>query len=82
MIPIKVNKPVIKSTNSCLTAYGGTSITPTGTCNLVRKEKSQSHTIKFYVVSVDANPILGLSACRKLGLILKVHLKWPHQSCN
>lgn len=32
--------------------------------------KSQS--ITFYVVSVDASPILGLSACQKLGLIQRV----------
>ena len=65
-------KPVLKPTNVRLTAYGGTSITPIGACQLVCKGKSQYHTIKFYVVSVDANPILGLSACRKLGLIQRV----------
>ena len=66
------SKSVHKSTNVRLSAYGGASITPIGTCNLVCKGKSQSHTIEFHVVSVDANPILGLSACRKLGLIKRM----------
>ena len=77
MIPTKAyramqSKPVLKSANVRLSAYGGVSITPIGTCNVMCKGKSQSHTIKFYVVSVDANPILGLSACRKFGLIKRV----------
>ena len=74
MLPTKVykNKPVLKPTNVRLTAYGGTSITPCGTYTLMCKGKSQSHTVKFYVVSVDADPILGLSACKKLGLIQRV----------
>lgn len=77
VIPTRVyknmsSKPVLKPTNVHLTAYGSASITPHGTCTLMCKGKLQSHSIKFYVVSVDASPILGLSACQKLGLIQRV----------
>jgi len=65
-------KPVVKATDVKLTAYGGASITPIGTCQLLCTGKGQQCNIKFYIVPVDANPILGLSACTKLGLIKRV----------
>jgi len=65
-------KPVLKATDVKLIAYGGASITLIGTCQLLCTGKGQQCNIKFYIVPVDANPILGLSACTKLGLIKRV----------
>ena len=66
-------KPPLKPTGLKLTAYGGTSITPSGTCKLACSGPSQNKwDVKFYVASVQAHPILGLSDCINLGLIKRV----------
>ena len=65
-------KPQLKSTNINLSAYGGSTITPIGTCLLQCQGKDQHHNVKFYVVTVDSQPILGLRDCEKLGLIKKL----------
>ena len=44
-----------------------------GTCNLVCRSKVGSSTIRFYVIPVAAQPILGLEDCVTLGLIQRVH---------
>ena len=66
-------KPPLKSTNIRLAAYGGTSITPAGTCKLTCSSPVQNkRDVKFYVASVQAQPILGLYDCIHLGLIKRV----------
>ena len=66
-------KPPLKSTNIRLAAYRGTSITPAGTCKLTCSSPVQNkRDVKFYVASVQAQPILGLYDCIHLGLIKRV----------
>ena len=58
-----LNRPPLKPTDIKLTAYGGSSINPIGTCILQCSSKDKSHNVKFYVVTVDSEPILGLKDC-------------------
>ena len=67
-----LNRPPLKPTDIKLTAYGGSSINPIGTCILQCSSKDKSHNVKFYVVTVDSQPILGLKDCEKLGLVKRV----------
>ena len=78
VLPLKVHKrlkrkPVINHTATTLSAYGGSIIIkPVGTCTLECKGKITSH-VKFYVVSIDVQPILGLTDCIRFRLIQRVH---------
>ena len=66
-------KPPLKPTRIRLTAYGGTPITPAGTCKLTCSSLAQNRwDVNFYVASVQAHPILGLYDCIHLGLIERV----------
>ena len=67
-------KPSLKQTSMKLTAYGGTSIQPIGSCQLTctAPDSVNSKTIEFYITPVDAQPILGLTGCVELGLIKRV----------
>ena len=65
-------KPQLKPTNINLSAYGGATINPIGTCLLQCQSKDQHHNVKFYVVTVDSQPILGLRDCEKLGLVKRL----------
>ena len=78
ILPMKVYKklkrqPMIDSTDTMLSAYGGSVIKPVSTCNLTCGSKVGSSTIMFYVVSIAAQAILGLEDCITLGLIQRVH---------
>ena len=65
-------KPYLKPTDIKLSAYGGSSITPVGTCVLQCNGKDKRHNLKFYVVTVDSQPILGVGDCEKLGLVKRL----------
>ena len=67
-------KPPLKATNMKLTAYGGATIIPTGTCELTCNGPAHKRDwdVKFYVTSVQAHSILGLDDCIHLGLIKQV----------
>ena len=56
-----------------LTVYGGSSINPIGTCILQCSIKDKSQSVKFYVVTVDSQSILGLKDCERLGLVKRVN---------
>jgi len=56
-----------------LTVYGGTTIRPIGTCDLQCMTKHNDHTVHFYIVNTDSQPILGLTNCEKLGLVKRVN---------
>ena len=79
VIPVEVfnqltNTPTVQPTKTKLTAYGGTTIRPLGTCTLQCTSKHNlHHDIKFYIVSADSQPILGLRDCEKLGLVKRVN---------
>ena len=85
VLPLKVHKrlkgrPAINHTTTTLSAYGGSVIKPVGTCTLACKGKVTSR-VKFYVVSIHVQPILGLTDCIRLGLIQRVHtLQIPNMS--
>ena len=64
---------MIDSTDTTLSAYGGSVIKPVGTCNLVCRSKVGSLTIMFYGVPIAAQPILGLEDCVTLRLIKREH---------
>ena len=53
-------KPPLKPTDVKLTAYGGTSLSPLGRCQLNCNVKGFNHTLQFFVLDVDSQPILGL----------------------
>ena len=79
VLPVKIYeklqpKPTLKQTTMKLTAYGGTSIQPIGTCQMTctAPDSPDSKTIEFYITPVDAQPILGLTGCVELGLIKRV----------
>ena len=65
-------RPPLQPTSMRLTAYGGSPISPVGTCELQCDTKDSQHKVKFYVVNVDSQPILGLRDCQKLGLIKRM----------
>ena len=60
---------LLQPTYITLTTYGGSTINPIGTCELQWDCKENPHKIKFYVVDVNSQPVLGLRDCEKLGLI-------------
>ena len=66
-------KPPLKTTSMKLSAYGGTSIKPTGTCKLTCTGNSKVCDVKFYVAPVNAQAILGLTDCVQLGLVKRVN---------
>jgi len=65
-------KPTLKATSMKLSAYGGTSIKPTGTCKLTCTSNNNVCDVKFYVAPVKAQAILGLNDCVHLGLVKRV----------
>ena len=67
-------RPPLQPTNITLTAYGGSTINPIGTCELQCDGKENPHKVKFYVVDVNSQPILGLRDCEKLGLIKRMDI--------
>ena len=66
-------KPPLKTTSMKLSAYGDTSIKPTGTCKLTCTGNSKVCDVKFYVAPVNAQAILGLTDCVQLGLVKRVN---------
>ena len=69
------SKPLLKSTNMKLTACGGSSIKPNGTCRLTCSSQAKDGTceVKFYVAPVNAQPILGLGGCVQFSLVKRVY---------
>ena len=65
-------KPPLKDTTMKLSAYGGSSIKPTGTCKLTCSNNSKVCDVEFYVAAVNAQAILGLNDCVQLGLVKRV----------
>ena len=67
-------RPSLQPTTTRLTAYGGSLISAIGTCELNCEINGNSHRIKFYVVDVDSQPILGLQDCDRFGLIKRMNV--------
>ena len=68
-----LNRTPLKPTYIKLTAYDGSSINPIDTCILPgSSSKDKSHNMKFYVVTVDSQPILGLKDNEKPELVKRV----------
>ena len=65
-------KPPLKPTDVKLTAYGGTSLSTLGTCQLDCNVKGLDHILQFFVLDVDSQPILGLKDCEEMGLIKQI----------
>ena len=68
-------KPPLKSTGMTLSAYGGMAIQPSGICMLSCDTPASDNipAVDFYVTSIDAHPILGLTDCLQLGLIKHIY---------
>lgn len=64
----------MRKTNMMLEAFGGEKIKPLGQVNLNIKMREKQYTIDFVVVNGLVKPILGLKACKRLGLILRIDL--------
>ena len=78
VLPLKAyrrlkNKPPIEHTTTKLSAYGGSTITPVGTCTLNCKRKLKAVQVTFFITSKAVQPILGLRDCITLGLIQRIH---------
>ena len=65
-------KPPLHPTNTKLTAYGGTSLSPIGVCSLDCNVKGSQHNVDFFVLDVDSQPLLGLKDCEQMGLIKRI----------
>ena len=67
-------QPPLKSTGMTLSAYGGMAIQPSGICTLSCDTPASDNiqAVDFYVTSIDAHPILGLTDCLQLGLIKRI----------
>ena len=68
VLPLKIfnslkEKPILTGTTTKLSAYGGSVLTPVGTCALECKGKLATSTVKFFVVSKEVQPLLGLNDC-------------------
>ena len=78
VLPLKVfnrlrGKPMLTNTTTKLSAYGGSVLTPIGTCVLECRRKLATSAVRFFVVSKEVQPILGLKDCTSLGLVQRVH---------
>ena len=60
-------------TSTKLSAYGGSTIIPVGTCVLHCTGKTNDCELTFFIVSKAVQPILGLRDCISLGLIQRIH---------
>lgn len=63
------NSPRIQPSNACLRAYGDHIIDHKGKATLTCKTNHHEEVLEFYVAMTKAPPILGLQACKTLGLI-------------
>ena len=78
VLPLKVfnclrDKPMLSNTTTKLSAYGGSLLAPIGTCVLECRGKFATSAVRFFVVSKEVQPILGLKDCTSLGLVQRVH---------
>ena len=61
----------VKKTTTSLKMYSGEVIKPLGTVTLMIECNNTQTLMKFYVADVDSPPVLGLQACKLLGLVTK-----------
>ncbi|XP_065214049.1 uncharacterized protein LOC135841149 [Planococcus citri] len=79
VLPYKIFKKLgideskIKSSSVRAVAYGNTEINMVGKIKLKSKVKNQIHNIKYLIVDVDDDPLLGLSTCEELKLIKRIN---------
>ena len=72
VLPTTAVRPPLQPTKTRLTAYGGSPINFIATCELQYDINESNHKVKFYVVNVDSQPMLGLRHCEKLGFIKRI----------
>ena len=75
-------KPKIHKSKIKLTSYSGNSIPIKGTCVLTVNRKQKVFKLHFVVVSESRTPIIGVSACSKLGLVKRVYMVDKDQYSN
>lgn len=78
VIPYKLlqrmgKKAILRPTKVTLYAYAGNKIPVMGECHWTVKYKKKPYTLEFVVVKPDAMPLLGLKACKDMGLIKRVN---------
>ncbi|UYV81765.1 K02A2.6-like [Cordylochernes scorpioides] len=66
------NKPCIYPTGIAVYSYTGEKVPIRGKCKASCTSGKKSEILEFLVVDLPAPPILGLAACKKLELIIKV----------
>lgn len=64
-----IDKNNIKSTKLILECYGGFKVKPMGTITCNCSFKHVQLNINFVIADVNAKPLLGIEACKQLGLI-------------
>ncbi|XP_076301590.1 uncharacterized protein LOC143220074 [Lasioglossum baleicum] len=63
----------IKKQSITLEAYGGFKIAALGTIRISCRYKRNNYTLKFTVIKGEVEPLIGLEACRELGIVNVVH---------
>lgn len=66
------NKSPLLETSVVLSRYGDFKVKPKGTLNLNCETRGIKEKLSFFVAAVESPPILGLSACQKLNLVIRV----------
>ena len=59
--------------NTSLKSYSGHSITPKYVVKIPCTFKTSTHDIQFYIVDIDATPVLGAKTCSDLGLVKRMY---------
>ncbi|GFX40521.1 reverse transcriptase domain-containing protein [Trichonephila clavipes] len=67
-------KPVVRNFKIAVLDYSDNRVPILGECHLNCETKRYRKTYKFLVTSLNSCPILGLEACRELGLIQRLNM--------
>ena len=66
MLDLHLSQLIPQPTNKTLTIHLSSAVNPIGTCELQCDGKENPHKVKFYVVDVNSQPMLGLRDCENL----------------
>ena len=69
-----INKPKLIKRKIGLQAYNGESIPVAGVCHVQLDHNGQKIKASLVIVSIDTQPILGLTTCEKMGLVKRIHV--------
>ena len=64
-----LQRPTYENSSVKLKLFGGSTMKPTGECDLHIKHNGTKHTLKFQVIQDKCKPLLSAETCEKLQLI-------------